>query len=127
WLATSTAIEQLKVASASPVSRHISQENRLSAFRMANGTAAMPSALSVRAMVMPISEPFAAPSVHMCVSRGHTLAAALGAAQAAKTAAQQIHLIAARMRYPLSAFASPNPDATPLVGMRGGALAPSFG
>src|SRR5262249_25134467 len=88
-------------ANASPVSRHISRKNRLSAFRMANGTPAMPTALSVRAMVMPTSEPFAAPSVHMCVSRGHTLAAALGAAQAAKTAAQQIHLIAARMRHPL--------------------------
>src|SRR5262245_62101177 len=89
---------------------------------MANGTAAMPTALSVTAMVMPTSVPFAALTLHMCVSRGHTLAAALGAAQAAKTAAQQIHLIAARMRHPLSAFASPNPDATPLVGMRGGAL-----
>jgi len=88
---------------------------------MANGTPAMPIALSVRAMVMPTSVPFAGPSVHMCVSRGHTLAAALGAAQAAKIAAPQIHLIAARMRHPLSVLTSPNPNATPVVGM-GGAL-----
>jgi len=89
---------------------------------MANGTAAMPTALSATAMVMPTSVPFAALTVQMCVSRGHTLAAALGAAQAAKIAAQQIHLIAAHMRHPLSAFTSLNLDATSVVSMQGGAL-----
>jgi len=58
----------------------------------------------------------------MCVSRGHTLAATLGATQIAKTVQQQTILNAARMRHPLSTFASPNPDATPMVGMQGGAL-----
>src|SRR5262245_44428505 len=89
---------------------------------MAKGTITMPSALTVTAMVIPTSVLFAAPSVKRCVSRGHTFAATLGAAQTAKIAAQQIHLIAARMRHPLSSFTSPNPDATPVVGMQGGAL-----
>jgi len=47
----------------------------------------MPTALRVKAMVMPTSVPLAAPSAHICVSLGQTFAAALGAAQAATTAA----------------------------------------
>jgi len=55
----------------------------------------MPTALRVKAMVMPTSVPLAAPSAHICVSLGQTFAAALGAAQAATTAAPQIPLTAA--------------------------------